>query len=101
MLDGVVRARERAEAPAMTLDASGLATRGDRSGDRLQERLETARVRLLRLRERLEPIGDVREALGARGLRHARVHVRVLVRLAGGGGAEVLLRRADREIGRG
>jgi predicted AAA+ superfamily ATPase len=39
--------------------------------------------------------------LVARGLRHARVHVGVLVRLAGDGGLEVLARAADRQVGRG
>src|SRR6185436_16783690 len=61
---------------------------------------ETARVRLLRLGERLEPLRELREALVTRGLRHARVHLRVLVRLAGHRGLEVQLGLADRLAGR-
>ena len=56
---------------------------------------EAAGVALLGLRERLEPLGDVVEALVARGLRHAGVHRLVLVRLAGDGRLEVLLGVAD------
>jgi len=44
--------------------------------------------------------GNVREALVACRLRHPRVHLRVLVGLAGDGGAEVLVRAADRLVGR-
>src|SRR5690606_18142885 len=49
------------------------------------------------LRERLEPVGDLIEPLVARGLRHARVHVRVLVRLTGDRRLQVRARRADRQ----
>src|SRR5262249_6636612 len=56
---------------------------------------------LLCLRERLEPLRDVVEALFAGLLRHRRVHGLVLVRLAGDRGLEVLLGAADREAGRG
>ena len=45
--------------------------------------LEAVRVRALGLRERLEPVRDFLEALAAGSLRHAGVHVGVLVRLAG------------------
>src|SRR5450432_560659 len=69
---------------------------------RLEEREhlgEAAGVALLGLGQRLEPLGDVVEALVARGLRHAGVHRLVLVGLAGDGGLEVLLAVADREPG--
>src|SRR5690606_23366891 len=59
--------------------------------------LEAVRVRALGLRERLEPVGDLVEALVAGGLRHARVHVGVLVRLAGDRCLQVIGRRADRQ----
>src|SRR5580658_2875239 len=71
------------------------------SAQRREHLLEAARVALLGLRERLEPLGDVVEALFARGLRHARVHVLVLVRLAGDRGLEVLLGVADGQSRRG
>src|SRR5262249_50258590 len=59
--------------------------------------LEPTRVRLLGLRQRLEPLGDVVEAFLARSLREARVHRLVLVRLAGDGALQVLLGVSDRE----
>src|SRR5579859_2234464 len=56
------------------------------------ERLgEAAGVRLLGLRERLQPLGDVVVALFAGLLRHAGVHRLVLVGLAVDGGLQVLL----------
>src|SRR6185295_10788145 len=58
--------------------------------------LEAARVRLLGPRERLEPLGDLLEALFARGLGEARVHLGVLVGLAGDRRLQVLLAVADR-----
>ena len=67
---------------------------------RLQHLVEATGVGLLGLGERLEPLGDVVEALLARLLRHARVHRLVLVRLAGDRRLEVLLGVADREPGR-
>ena len=51
---------------------------------------------LLGLRQRLEPVGDLVEAFFARGLRHARIHVGVLVRFAGDRGLQVQLGLADR-----
>src|SRR5262245_32615265 len=60
---------------------------------------EAARVRLLRLGERLEPLGDLLEALAARRLREPGVHLRELVGLALDRGLEVLLRRPDRDPG--
>ena len=54
----------------------------------------------LGFRERLEPVGDLAEAFVARLLRHARIHVGVLVRLAGHRGFQVLARAADRQVGR-
>src|SRR5436190_673715 len=56
---------------------------------------ETARVAALGLGQRLEPLGDLREALLAGGPGHAGVHLRVLVGLALDGRLEVLLRVAE------
>src|SRR5690606_9991600 len=52
--------------------------------------LEAVGVGPLGLGERLEPVGDLAEALVPGGLRHARVHVGVLVGLARDGGLQVL-----------
>src|SRR5689334_7316616 len=57
--------------------------------------LEPARVRALGARQGLEPLGDLLEALLARGLGEPWVHLRVLVRLARDGGLEVLHAVAD------
>ena len=56
---------------------------------------------LLSLGEGLKPVGDLDEAFFARRSSHARVHVGVLVGLAGDGGLQVLLGLADGEAGRG
>src|ERR671919_420380 len=61
--------------------------------------LEAVRMAALRLGERLEPVGDLAEALVARLLRHARIHVGVLVRLAGDRRLEILARAPDRQVG--
>src|SRR4051794_3022007 len=53
-------------------------------------------MRLLGARERLEPLGDLLEAFLTGGLGEARVHLRVLVGLAGDRGLEVLFAVADR-----
>src|SRR5690242_6672818 len=53
----------------------------------------------LGLGERLEPVGDLAEALVARLLRHARVHVGVLVRLARYGGLEIFTSPANGQVG--
>src|SRR5205823_13199849 len=66
--------------------------------DLLEAFVEPARVRLLRLGERLEPLGELGEALLTRGLGHAWVHLRVLVRLPGDRGLEVLLVLAVRIV---
>src|SRR4051794_30611847 len=71
------------------------------SGERLEALLELAGVALLRPGERLEPLGDLHVTLVARGLREARVHLRVLVGLAGDRRLEVLGRRTDRLSGGG
>jgi len=63
--------------------------------------LETVGVAALGLGQRLEPVADLVEALVAGRLRHARVHVGVLVRLAGDGGLEIVRRAADRQSGGG
>ena len=60
-----------------------------RSGDRVEHLLEATRVALFGLGKGLEPVGDLVEALFAGGLRHARVHLGVLVGLAGDGALEV------------
>src|SRR5688572_14948815 len=57
----------------------------------LEALLEAPGVRPLGARERLEPLGDLFEALFARGLGEARVHLRVLVGLAGDRRLEVQL----------
>src|SRR5450755_1337404 len=59
--------------------------------------LEAACVRFFRARQRLEPLGDLGEPLLARRAREARIHLRVLVRLALDGGLQVRVRVADRE----
>src|SRR5581483_5676157 len=71
----------------------------------LAEGLEALReptgVGLLGLRQRLEPLGDLLEALAARRLREPGIHLGELVGLALDGGLEVLLGRADRHAGAG
>ena len=57
---------------------------------RVEALLEPAGVRTLGAGQGLEPLGDLGEALFARGLRERRVHLRVLVRLAGDRRLEVL-----------
>ena len=71
------------------------------SADRVEQFLETAGVALLGLGQRLEPVGDLVEALVAGGLGHARVHVGVLVGLAGDGRGEVVHGVADGLVGGG
>src|SRR2546428_2853518 len=76
-----------APAPAVTPMrslAQGLETLGEAAG-----------VRLLGLGERLEPLRDLREALAARGLGEARVHLGELVGLALDRRLQVLVGRAD------
>src|SRR4051794_25613691 len=70
-------------------------------GELVQGLLIAIRMRTLSLGQRLEPIGDLVEAFLPRRLGHARVHVGVLVRLAGDGGLEVRSRRSDRQAGGG
>src|SRR5688500_13015680 len=69
--------------------------------DGLETLGEAAGVRLLGARQRLEPLGDLVEALVAGGLGEARVHLGVLVRLALDGGLQVVLGAADRHAGDG
>src|SRR5687768_12083541 len=61
-----------------------------------QALVEAPGVRLLGLGERLEPLGELGEALVPRRLRHARVHLGVLVRLTSHGRLEIQLGLADR-----
>ena len=70
------------------------------ASERIERLLEPVGVRALRLGERLEPVGDFLEAFVARLLRHARVHVGVLVRLAGDRRLQVRRRRTDRQTRR-
>src|SRR3546814_9674304 len=70
-------------------------------GDLFQALGEAAGVALLGAGERLEPLGDLLEALLAGGLGEARVHLGVLVGLAGDGGPEVVLGGSDGLAGDG
>src|SRR3954447_16301060 len=63
----------------------------------VQALLEAAGMRLLGAGERLEPLGDLGEALLARCPRESRVHLRVLVGLTLDRGLEVQVRASDRE----
>src|SRR5690349_25168766 len=76
-------------------------TSEDMSLQRVEALLEAAGVRTLGAREGLEPLRDLLEALFASGLREARVHLRVLVGLAGDRRLEVQLGVAERLAGRG
>jgi hypothetical protein len=58
-----------------------------------------AGMRLLGLGEGLEPLRELGEALVARGPRHAGIHLRVLVGLAGDRRLEIRLGLADRLAG--
>ena len=60
------------------------------AGDVLEALGEAAGVALLGAGQRLEPLGDLLEALVAGGLGEARVHLGVLVGLAGDGRLEVV-----------
>src|SRR5215813_15556245 len=84
---------------ASLLHAPWSAERGSAS-ERVQRLLETIGVRALGLGERLEPVGDLAEALFARRLGHPRIHVGVLVGLAGDRGLQIVARLADRQAGR-
>src|SRR5579885_2793817 len=63
--------------------------------DRLETLREPAGVALLRSGERLEPLRHVVETLVASGLGEARVHLGVLVSLAGDRRLQVVRRRTD------
>src|SRR3954468_19372850 len=72
----------------------------DRSiSKRVQGFLETIGMAALRLGERLEPVGDLAEAFVARLLRHAGIHVGVLVGLARHRRLQVVARAPDRQVG--
>src|SRR5437660_11109523 len=68
--------------------------------ERLESLGEASGVRLFRLGERLEPLGDLDEAVLARLLGEARVHLRVLVGLACHRRFQVLFGVADGLAGR-
>src|SRR6185436_18026313 len=69
--------------------------------DLIQALVEPPRVRLLSLGERLEPLRQLRQPFVPRRLGHTRVHLGVLVRLAGHRGLQVQLGLADRLAGGG
>src|SRR6267154_572705 len=69
-------------------------------GERVERFLEAVGVRALRFGERLEPVGDLGEAFLACGLRHAGIHVGVLVRLSGNGRLQIQARTAERKVRR-
>ncbi len=56
-------------------------------------------MRALGFCQRLEPVGNFFEAFVARAFGHARIHIRVFVRLAGNGGCQILAAGADRQAG--
>src|SRR6516164_9338601 len=68
---------------AAELQTEAERTRRRACSDGVQGLLKPVGVRALCLRERFEPVGDLSETFLARGLRHSRVHVGVLVGLAG------------------
>src|SRR5690606_31079618 len=68
---------------------------GSGSGELGEALREPAGVALLGACQRLEPLGDLGEALLAGGLREARVHLGVLVGLAGDRRLEVVLGGTD------
>src|SRR5687768_7180770 len=70
-------------------------------GQTLEGLGEPAGVRLLGTGQRLEPLGDLVEALVAGGAGEARVHLGVLVGLALDRRLEVVLGRADGDAGDG
>src|SRR5215218_8896297 len=65
----------------------------------LEALTEPAGMALLGARARLEPLGDLLEALVSGGLGEAGVHLGVLVGLALDGRVEVVARRADGDAG--
>ena len=67
----------------------------------IQRSLEFVGMRTFRLRQRFKPVGDLVKTFFARCLGHAWIHVGVLVGLAGNSRFQILLRRADRQIGGG
>src|SRR3954466_15761060 len=69
-------------------------------GQRIEGALEAAGVRLFGLRQGLEPIGDLIEALSAGGARYARIHIGGFVRLTSTRGLKVVVGGADRLPGR-
>src|SRR5580700_2437201 len=70
-------------------------------GDRLEPLRKATGVRLLGLGQRLEPLGDLLEALVTRCLGEAGVHLGVLVGLALDGRLQVVLGGADRHARHG
>src|SRR5579862_2103588 len=106
MVIGVLQGlrRHTTGTPQARLQRACGACRGPRSvvserkaSDRVESLLEAIGMRALGLRERLEPVGNLAEALLARLLGHAGIHVRVLVSLARDRRLEVQLRLADRQ----
>ena len=81
----------------------GTRTRGGTAhlSERLERPLEAAGVRLLGLRQGLEPVGDLFVAFFTRCAGHARIHVGVLVGFAGDSGFEVEVGGANGQTRRG
>src|SRR5262249_30710096 len=95
------RGRETLPAPPPVASQSSLNRfRWILACDLLQTLIEARGMRLLSLGERLEPLRQLAEAFGTRGLGHARVHLSVLVGLAGDRRLEILLRLSDGLAGR-
>src|SRR5882672_1225832 len=69
-------------------------------GQTVERFLEPVGVRALSFGERLEPVGDLGEALLASTLGHARVHVRVFVRLARDRSLQIGARVTKRQVRR-
>src|SRR5436309_1472861 len=99
LADRVVERGAAARLPANAGELDRL--RGIFARDLLEALVEAPGVRLLGLGERLEPLGELGEAFVARRLRHARVHLGVLVGLAGHGGLQIFLGLSDRLSGHG
>src|SRR5215475_13101206 len=89
-----VALRRRLPRRAQVGRGSGLSAEG------VQGLLETTGMRLLGLRQGLEPVGDLLEAFLTGGARHARIHVGVFVGLAGDRGLQVRCGAADGQAGR-
>ena len=91
--------RPRARCPGPTVRAGSSRAQRRSQLMRLEALGEAAGVALLGPGQRLEPLGDLLEALVAGGLGEAGVHLGVLVGLTGDGRLEVVLGGADGHVG--